>query len=216
MHMKSGLFLVAAAMLATSAVGQIGQKGQSPPPDLGDPTSTEWRRAATAADRERLRVWRDSWIVAIKKARAAGNGPAISAEGVLFEPDLALADPMPPTGTYRCRVFKLGAKGTAAHDFTAFPSQECRVEAINGGMMRIYQVSGAQKLVGRGYSDGTARAVFLGTLVLGDEKIAKKYGSDTHRNMAGIIQRVADKRWRIALPKPAFESMLDVVELVPA
>ena len=210
MYWKSGFSLVACAVLATSV------SAKDRPADLGDPSATEWRRVATAADRERLRVWRDSWVAAINKARAAGHAPEIAAEGTLLQPDVALSHPMPPAGSYRCRVFKIGSRGTAARDFTSYPYNDCRIDGAEGGILRINQVNGGQRLVGRAYPDGTSRGVFLGTMLLGDEKIATKYGSDTHRNMAGIIQRVADKKWRIALPKPAFESMLDVVELVPA
>ena len=34
--------------------------------------------------------------------------------------------------------------------------------------------------------------------------------------MAGFVERVGPRRWRIAFPYPAFESNLDVLELVPA
>ena len=34
--------------------------------------------------------------------------------------------------------------------------------------------------------------------------------------MAGLVERIGDNRWRLVLPAPAYESMLDVIELVPA
>jgi hypothetical protein len=34
--------------------------------------------------------------------------------------------------------------------------------------------------------------------------------------MAGYLQRIGDRRWRLALPQPHFESLFDVIELVPA
>jgi hypothetical protein len=34
--------------------------------------------------------------------------------------------------------------------------------------------------------------------------------------LAGYIERIGDKRWRLVLPYPRFESLLDVVEIVPA
>ena len=42
------------------------------------------------------------------------------------------------------------------------------------------------------------------------------YGTDAQRNVAGIVERVGPRRWRIALPHPAFESIIDVIELIPA
>jgi hypothetical protein len=58
--------------------------------------------------------------------------------------------------------------------------------------------------------------VFLGTLVLGDESLPVSYGSDRMRDMAGLVERIGDNRWRLVLPAPAYESLLDVIELVPA
>jgi len=34
--------------------------------------------------------------------------------------------------------------------------------------------------------------------------------------MAGLIERIGTRRWRVVLPYPHFESVLDVVELIPA
>jgi hypothetical protein len=80
----------------------------------------------------------------------------------------------------------------------------------------LYKVSGAQRPVGLLFPESQARAVFLGTMVLGDETKPLSYGQDSNRDMAGYIERIGDKRWRLVLPYPRFESLLDVVEIVPA
>ena len=56
----------------------------------------------------------------------------------------------------------------------------------------------------------------LGTMMFGDEKKPIDYGRDDGRDMAGYVERVGEKRWRLVLPWPKFESIVDVVELVPA
>jgi hypothetical protein len=33
--------------------------------------------------------------------------------------------------------------------------------------------------------------------------------------MIGLVQRIGDRRWRLVLPRPAHESLLDVIEIVP-
>jgi hypothetical protein len=43
-----------------------------------------------------------------------------------------------------------------------------------------------------------------------------RYGSDHDRNVAGWVERIGDGRWRVVLPYPHFESMLDVIEMTPA
>jgi Domain of unknown function (DUF4893) len=59
------------------------------------------------------------------------------------------------------------------------------------------------------------RQVFLGTLVLGDERRAMQYGRDQERDVAGFVERIGPNRWRMLLPRPHFESQIDVMELVP-
>jgi hypothetical protein len=57
--------------------------------------------------------------------------------------------------------------------------------------------------------------VFLGALVLGDEGRAMQYGEDETRNIAGYVERIGQNRWRLMMPRPHFESQLEVMELVP-
>ncbi len=129
-------------------------------------------------------------------------------------PDAALAGGAPPAGRYRCRVFKLGGAGSAMRDFTAYPAFDCVIRD-EGSVRSFYKETGSQRPVGLLFPDGD-RTVFLGTLLLGDERAALQYGQDRDRDMAGVLERVGDQRWRLVLPYPRFESLLDVVELVPA
>ena len=59
------------------------------------------------------------------------------------------------------------------------------------------------------------RQTFLGTLVLGDETGALHYGRDRERDIAGFVERIGPARWRLLMPRPHFESQMDVMELVP-
>lgn len=176
----------------------------------------DWHHFVTDADRDRLRLWHDTWSSAMTKAKGAGAGPAIDAQGELFDPDKALANgATPPPGDYHCRVFKLGANGPAAHDFTTLPAQDCRIQS-DGTVSRLDYLTGVQRPAGQIYTDTPGRSVFLGTMVLSDETSAMAYGRDTSRDMAGFVERIGPKRWRLTLPSPRFESLLDVVELTPA
>ena len=177
--------------------------------------SMDWHQVATDKDRERLRTWRTAWITALARIKAAGRGADLTGQGELFEPDRALSNAAPPPGRYRCRVFKLGANGVAMRDFTAYPPYECRIND-EGEVSSLYKVGGSQRPIGLLFPDGGARMVVLGTMMFGDEKKPMDYGRDDGRDMAGYIERVGDKRWRLVLPWPKFESIVDVVELVPA
>ena len=197
--------MLLASVLAVGPAGVMARDG----------VATNWHNVASDADRDRLRNSRQAWTDALAKARGAGNAPMIAAQGVLFDPDVALGDPKPPTGDYRCRVFKLGAKGAGNSDFVAYPAFRCRV-AIDGAISRLTKLTGSQRPTGQLFDDGRYRQIFLGTLELGDEHSALEYGRDAARDMAGTVERIGPRRWRLSLPYPHFESVLDVVELVPA
>jgi hypothetical protein len=53
-------------------------------------------------------------------------------------------------------------------------------------------------------------------LVLADESRALQYGRDTERDVAGYVESIGPNRWRLIMPRPHFESVMDVMELVPA
>ena len=177
--------------------------------------NADWHRVATDRDRERLRTWRGAWTTALAAVQAAGHAAQLTAQGALFDPDRALGDATPPPGRYRCRVFKLGANGTAAHDFTAYPPYECRI-SDEGEVSSLYKIGGSQRPIGLFFPDSSARQIFLGTMMFGDETKPLDYGRDDARDLAGYVERVGEKRWRLVLPWPKFESILDVVELVPS
>ncbi|HEU4704481.1 MAG TPA: DUF4893 domain-containing protein, partial [Sphingomicrobium sp.] len=41
------------------------------------------------------------------------------------------------------------------------------------------------------------------------------YGRDKERDVAGFVERIGPDRWRLLMPRPHFESRIDVLELVP-
>lgn len=182
------------------------------PASIASPAN--WREIATEDDRNRLRRWREAWVQALAKAEAAGHGGTIAQEGALLQPDSALPWQAPPMGDYRCRVIKVGAKSGGLLDYVAYPAFDCRLRAENG-VIGFAKLTGSQRPIGLFLPDNGKRMIFLGTLQLGDERIALQYGRDRERDMAGIVERVGERRWRLALPFPHFESTMDVLELIP-
>lgn len=204
--MKSLLALLALA-LAACAAAKTG-------PGATVPSAASWRSVATDFDRERMRKWRTAWVKAIGQARAGGHGAEVAREGLLLEPDAALRGVAPPPGDYRCRVVKVGARGEDMLDYVAYPSFDCRI-GEEGATLAFTKLTGSQRPVGRLFPDGDRRLVFLGTLQLGDERGTLRYGHDRQRDMIGLLERIGERRWRLAFPYPAFESTLDVIELLP-
>ena len=203
-------FPAAAALLTLAACNVL----TGPREIIGSPTS-EWRIAATGADRQRLRDWRSSFVEALAKAGAGGHGAAIATEGVLLDPDAAIGGVPIPNGDYRCRVIKLGAKQPELLDYVSYPAFNCRIRQ-DRQLQGFAKMSGSQRPVGVIFPGDAIRQIFLGTLVLGDEKRAMQYGRDPDRDLAAFVERIGPARWRMVLPRPAFESTLDVIELIPS
>ncbi|HEX8467672.1 MAG TPA: DUF4893 domain-containing protein [Allosphingosinicella sp.] len=199
--------LLAPLLLTACASDEAG-------PAAAVPAVAGWRTIATDFDLERVRKWRTAWVRSIAKARASGHSAEIGREGLLLEPDSGLREVAPPTGDYRCRVLKVGARSEGLLDYVAYPSFDCRISA-GAGAMDFVKLTGSQRPVGRLFADGERRMVFLGTLQLGDEQGVLRYGHDRQRDMIGLLERIGERRWRLAFPYPAFESTLDVIELVP-
>jgi hypothetical protein len=203
------LFL-AAILFSLSACSVL----QQPTTVIAQP-SRDWRTVATESDRARLREWRSAFVDALKAARASGHAADIAREGVLLEPDAALGGGPIPNGTYRCRVIKLGAKSPGLLNYIAYPAFTCRVRQ-DGALQAFAKLSGSQRQVGMIFPGDPLRQVFLGTLVLGDEQSAMQYGRDTERDVTGFVERIGPNRWRLIMPRPQFESIMDVMELVPS
>jgi hypothetical protein len=212
------------ALIVTLALGAglgLGACRTVPPipPSAADAPQGEadggWRATATEQDRQRIRNWHASWTAALADARANGFGAQVEREGVLLQPLAALPNAHLPAGDYRCRTIKLGSQGRGGLSYVAYGWFRCRV-AAEQGLSSLTKLTGSQRPVGLVFPDNLKRQVFLGTLVLGDEVMPISYGTDRMRDMAGLVERIGDNRWRLALPSPAYESLLDVIELVPA
>jgi hypothetical protein len=206
----------AAAALAACTVHREGPAEAVPPaaiPAFGG--IAQWRALATRDDRRRLSNWRKTWVKALRQARPH-HSSEIAAEGVLLDPDAALPDPAPPPGDYRCRTIKLGSQGGAARDYAVFPAFRCRIDASGSGTLTFLKTDGPQRPVGRIFPENSHRMIFLGTLQLGDDPGTLRYGHDKDRDLAADLERVGPRRWRLVFPSPHYESLLDVIELVPA
>jgi len=198
------LLALAAAPLAAARRDEVVEAGPN----------VNWRIVASEEDRGRIRTWREAWIAALRDVRDGENAGEIAREGALFVPDGALADPAPPPGDYDCRTLKLGAAQPELLDYVAYPAFRCRIR-MEGGRLHFTKLTGSQRPVGRLFPDNGRRMVFIGTLMLGDETRALRYGRDRERNVVGLVERIAPGRWRIVFPYPHHESLLDVIELVP-
>lgn len=177
--------------------------------------TTDWRKVATSADKLRLVRWRTALLAAIESATKDGEGQAIAQEGVLLQPDSGLEQPAILAGNYQCRTIKLGRKGVYTKAFSARAASPCMLTQ-RGGRMRLATTGGNQRTRGDIFPGNERRQIFLGTMAFGDETRAMEYGRDGARDMAGSLERIGDRRWRLLLPEPSFDSLMDVIEITPA
>ena len=203
-------FLSLPALLLATACASM-----APNSSVVGETTLNWRAVASQYDRERLRGWRTSFAEALAMARRSGHSAEIAREGALLNPDAAIGGGPIPNGMYRCRVIKVGAKAEGVLDYVAYSGFACRVRPEHG-VQGLAKLSGSQRYIGLIYPGDELRQVFLGTLALGDEQRAAQYGVDKDRDIVGYVERIGPKRWRLIMPEPAFESRIDVLELVPA
>lgn len=202
------------ALLLALALATVGCDVIEQPSGLIPRWTTAYKQVISENDRARLRDWRKTFEGGLEAARKAGHTAEIAREGALLDPDAALAGPAIPNGMYRCRVIKLGAKEADNLDYVSYAGFSCRVRAQRA-LQRLTKLSGSQRYVGLIFPGDAIRNVFLGTLVLGDERRAMQYGQDEKRDVAGYLERIGAARWRLVMPQPHFESRIDVMELVP-
>ena len=205
--MRRFSLLLIVVLTACSTMPRSGQVIERAPRD--------WRLVATADDRDRLRDWRDAFVEGLREARAAGHATDIAKEGPLLDPDSALGGGPIPNGNYRCRMTKLGARSEGLLPYVAYPAFDCRVRQERD-LQGFAKLTGSQRQVGLIFPGDALRQVFLGTLLLGDEARSMQYGRDLERDVAGFVERIGPARWRMILPRPHFESDIDVLELVPS
>jgi len=205
--MRAASFLLAFAMLAGCTTIRHSTS-------MFPNRSQDWRRVATKDDENRLRDWRSDFVSALGAARRAGHGAEIDREGTLLQPDAALASGPIPNGLYRCRRIAVGAGRPGERDFAASGPLTCRVSP-DGRLQSFVLLGGIQRELGLIFPNDGIRQVFLGALMLPGESRAMQYGADEKRDVAGYVERIGPSRWRLVLPAPHFDSMLDVVELTP-
>lgn len=206
MTMRFLPFLLMATLSACNIIEQ--------PSGLIPRWTTAYKQVISANDRVRLRDWRKSFESALDQARKSGHSAEIAQEGALLDPDAALAGPAIPNGMYACRVIKLGSQPGGIFDYVSTGRFTCRVKAERS-IQRLGKLSGEQRYVGLIFPGDAIRNVFLGTVVLGDERRALQYGEDEKRDVVAYVERIGPSRWRLVMPQPHFESRLDVMELVP-
>ena len=195
-------------MLLAACQTQPGPPG--PPPALGErPVGENWRAVARPEDQDRLARLDLAWTEGLAGARAFTG--QVRAEGALLEPGAALPRAVLPPGSYRCRLFRFGGR----RGLTVYPPYFCHV-GVEGELLSFTKQTGTERPAGYLWTDGDRRMVFLGALAAAGQSAPPAYGEDPASEVAGIVERVGDFRYRLVMPWPRAGATIDVLDLVPA
>ena len=209
--------LLASALLAACAT----TPPPPPPPPAGPSASggavlSDWRGVITAADRDRYQRRDAAWTLALQQAKRQPGSGDLASLGDLIDPGAARASATPPVGNYRCRTVKLGSQGgEQGLGYVVYGWFACRIEQTPAGL-KFSKLTGSQRPSGLLFPENDRHMVFLGSMALASEPAARSYGLRPDRDMVAVLERIGERRWRLAVPWPANESNLDLIELVPA
>lgn len=174
--------------------------------------SGDWRDDANREDARRLERLDQAWAEALRQARSAGHGRDLRRLGALADPRAALSRPEPSPGAWRCRTIKLGSPDRRGLAYVAYGWFRCRVTLTPGGDLILEKTTGSQRPAGNLYPQSRTRLVFLGAVAWAEEGRGA-YGRDPERDQIGAFERIGPQRYRLALPYPKQESVLDLIEL---
>ena len=209
--------LLASALLAACAT----PPPPPPPPPAGPSASggavlSDWRGVITAADRDRYQRRDAAWTLALQQAKRQPGSGDLASLGDLIDPGAARASATPPVGNYRCRTVKLGSQGgEQGLGYVVYGWFACRIEQTPAGL-KFSKLTGSQRPSGLLFPENDRHMLFLGSMALASEPAARSYGLRPDRDMVAVLERIGERRWRLAVPWPANESNLDLIELVPA
>lgn len=194
-----------------------------PPPPSSSPGApggpvvlSDWRASITAFDRDRYERRDAAWALALEQARRQRGSGDLRALGDLTDPGAARPSVTPPVGDYRCRTVKLGSQlGDEGLGYVVYGWFACRIEETPRGL-KLTKVTGSQRPSGLLFPENDRQMIMLGSMALASEPPANSYGLKPERDLVAVLERIGERRWRLAIPWPQNESNLDLIELVPA
>ena len=218
---KSASLAIMAALSLSACISMKAEDGRDglpgtvppPPPAPGAAVLKDWRGVVTPFDRDRYNRRAEAWQVALEEAARLGGSGDYASLGTLVDPAVAMRDPIPAVGSYRCRTIKLGSQG--AYDglgYVVYGWFACRIENSSEGL-RLVKETGSQRVQGILYPEDSQHMVLLGTMALGSEARQVPYGIERDRDVISIVERIGSRRWRVVTPWPTAESKLDILEL---
>ncbi|KAK0351496.1 hypothetical protein LTR94_024744 [Friedmanniomyces endolithicus] len=209
---------------AEPAPPQTSQNAQETAPPMAEAQGSglqggqaDWRSVARAEDASALGRLDQAWRLARAEAEDAGFASQVEKLGPLVDPNAAQAGRVQPSpGEYRCRTIKLGNRNEGPGlAYVDYPWFSCSVALTPGGDLVLTKTTGSQRTQGLLYPEGDRRLVYVGAQAWGDdEKSFPRYGDKAERDQVGVLERIGQNRWRLAIPWPKQEAKLELLEII--
>jgi hypothetical protein len=162
----------------------------------------------TPADQARLDKYVETKSKAVEAAKKNGAPEDVAQlDKTLSAPTLVFSEDFDMAGNWQCRTTKLGNDPA----LVVYGWFKCRVSDDGSGWM-LEKTSGSQRTQGRFYTESDKRLTYLGTGYIAGEK-PKKYGAGPASDQVGYAYRTGKNEFRIEFPAPAYESVMDILEL---
>ena len=178
-------------------------------------------KSCTAAPDAGLSVHDTTRLAHLEDSRAKGLAanekdadPEVGkALGQIYDRGIVAASAVVP-GNYRCRTIKLGSQFEGGRS-VAYGYFACRIAKGASGWT-IAKTTGSQNFTGT-LTPGGDGLLYKGAGHYGYEK-PRAYGSEPEQDQVGCLYGIADnpRHYVLELPEPQFESLFNVIELVPA
>lgn len=164
----------------------------------------------STADRDRLSRYEPVRRTTLAYVRAHANPIDLATLEAALAGSASDIPPAELAGEWRCRTIKLARNEELP--LVIYASFRCLMHDDSAGL-RLEKLTGSQRTKGTFYDIGETKLGYVGTLALGDEPNAPKYGEDPERNQVGYLIPVSATHMRLEFPSPVYEADFEVLEL---
>lgn len=177
---------------------------------VGEPEP--WRAVASTVGEDTIDRLDVAWTEALEEARQRFRRK-LSIDGPLLVPGGGLARAAPAPGPYRCRVVRLGAGQAGAAAYAAGREGFCFVGVEGDRLSLTSEVRGARIGGNIWETERSDRLVFLGASIPAGAQVAPAYGDVPAGDVAGVVERLGEFRYRLVVRIPGSAQKLAVFDL---
>jgi hypothetical protein len=202
-------FLVLPLILSACAAQQPVTPRRTPAATVAE---EEWRGVASTEDVAKIDGLLALWERSLAAARAPSARPRLAASALL-DPKAGLERGAPTPGSYRCKFTRLGKRSAADRPTALSPEAFCYV-GVEEGRLSLTTETGSLRLGGWLWEEtGGRRLIFLGAVSRPKMTAPPAYGEDRSGDAVGVLERIGEFRFRLAVPAPGGGEALYLFEL---